>query len=370
MTAEVQKALESLDRLAQAEQDAPPSATQCRNGMICLVHALQREVNKTGLTSGSISSISQRVVQLMQQHLEDSEVQRWGAATLEELFRRTPGPGRADQDTAAWAMTFRDAISALVSGAQASPAAIDLQRRCFSALICLLTTDDEDDAFDGSILASHMLEHEVMSLVAGAMQLHALSPSLLECAVSLISSLVLEGGDVAADEAFRTGCLKATLSTLARTLDNSENDDQWQGSCLVADASLQQTCLRALWSVSESGELGVTEIAADTGLESVISILSQDGTAEVHKWCASVLQSMLAKGGSDGLLAESVMLLNGSEVLVASIARYVDHLDVIERCAAALATLAAYGPDAAVSVLEAGGLRGNVATESHTYCIV
>ena len=352
MAVEVNKA---LDRLAQAEA----SATHCRDGMICLAHALQRgSTNETGLNgfdAGTAALISHRIVQALHKHLEDAEVQRWGAAALEELFRRMAVLNK--QDSQVNAANYQDAISALVAGARSNPTSVDLQRRCFSALTCVLTeAEGEDDACDSSIIVSHILEQDAMTVLAGAMKLHATSPSLLECALSLISCLVLEGGVIAADEAFRTGCLQATLSTLASTRDPADGEDEGEGSALLSDASLQQACLRALWAISESGELGVTEIAADSGLESVISILAQDGSAEVHKWCASVLQSMLAKGGQDGLVAESAQLLNAAEALVTSIACFGDHLEVVERCAAALATLAAFGPDAAVSVLEAGGL--------------
>eukprot|EP00438_Fugacium_kawagutii_P033302 Skav219631 [mRNA] locus=scaffold628:233586:235816:- [translate_table: standard] len=208
-----------------------------------------------------------------------------------------------------------------------------------------------------------MLEQDVMTVVASATRLHGQSPSLLDSAASLVSCLVMEGGDTAADEAFRTGCLHSILSTLTATLETSEGEGS---NSLTGDASLQQSCLRALWSICEAnGELGATEITADDGFESIIKILAQEKgncgevnvntqVLEVHKWCASLLQSLLAQGGD--LVAESALLSSAAEALVASIALFGTDSEVAERCAAALATLAAYGPDAAVSVLEAGGL--------------
>lgn len=321
----------SLDKLAGG------SAVECRDGLVGLLNAIQKgPAEETELAAASIS----QVLEALLQHLADSAVQRWGAATLEELFRRSAI--RSD-------MAFH-ATSALVSGAQANLEAIEVQRWCFSALACCLTVG-EDDSPDRNVLAVHMLSQDTMSVIAKSIRLHSTSPSLLDCAASLVCCMVMEGGEAVADEAFQTGCLRLILSTLAATLDKPG-----ESNSLTADASLQQACLRALWAICESnGELGATEIAADDGFESIISILAQDqGNAEVHKWCASLLQSLLAQGGD--LVAESAMLAMAAEALVASIAMFGTDLDVIERCAAALATLAAYGPDAAVSVLEAGGL--------------
>lgn len=334
--AEVQK---SLDKLALG------SPIECRDGLICLLNAIQKGGTSAGTAADLVApSVSQRVIEALEQHSGNSAVQRWGAATLEELFQRSAVRGD---------MTCH-AVSALVAGARANLEAIEVQRWCFSALACSLTVcGEEEDASDSNVLAMHMLEHDAMTLIASSIQLHERSPSLLECAVSLISCMIMEGGDAAADEAFRTGCLSSILSTLARTLDPEDDE---LGNSLAGDAALQQACLRALWAICESnGELGVTEIAANDGIESIVSILAQDkGNADVHKWCASLLQSMLAQGGD--LVAESAMLFKAADSLVASIALFRTHVEVIERCAAALATLAAYGPDAAVSVLEAGGL--------------
>lgn len=330
--AEVQK---SLEKLAQG------SAVAARDGLICLLNAVQS-------SSAPELAAALPVVEALEQHPGNSAVQRWGAATLEELFRRSS----VHSDVAC------RAVSALVSGARANLEAIEVQRWCFSALACSLTVCEED-ASDSNVLAKHMLEQDAMTVVASATQLHGQSPSLLDSAASLVSCMVMEGGDVAADEAFRTGCLRSILSTLTATLETGEGSNS-----LTADASLQQACLRALWAICEAnGELGATEITADDGFESIIKILAQekgnDGmevnmeVLEVHKWCASLLQSLLAQGGD--LVAESALLSSAAEALVASIALFGAHVEVVERCAAALATLAAYGPDAAVSVLEAGG---------------
>ena len=321
----------SLDKLGQG------SAIECRDGLIGLLNAIQKGPSENKLNPTELS----HVLAVLEQHSGDPAVQRWGAATLEELFRRSAVP--SDMGCAA--------ISALVSGAHANLEAIEVQRWCFSALACSLTVGEED--WDTKLLAVHMLQQDALTVIVKAMQLHNKSPSLLECASSLVSCIVMEGGDAAADEAFRTGCLGLILSTLAATLEKSDREP----NSLTADAALQQACLRALWAICESnGELGATEIAADDGFESVISILAQDkGNAEVHKWCASLLQSLLAQGGE--LVAESAMLAMAAEALVASLALFETHLEVVERCAAALATLAANGPDAAVSVLEAGGRR-------------
>lgn len=333
--AEVQK---SLEKLAQG------SAVAARDGLIGLLNAIQ---------SSSSPELALPVVEALEQHPGNSAVQRWGAATLEELFRRSC---IFHSDVAC------RAVSALVSGARANLEAIEVQRWCFSALACSLTM--EEDASDSNVLAKHMLEQDAMTVVASAIQLHGQSPSLLDSAASLVSCMVMEGGDTAADEAFRTGCLHSILSTLTATLETAEGDGS---NSLTADASLQQACLRALWAICEAnGELGATEITADDGFESIIKILAQEKgkgncgmedmeaeVLEVHKWCASLLQSLLAQGGD--LVAESALLSRAAEALVASIALFGTHVEVVERCAAALATLAAYGPDAAVSVLEAGG---------------
>lgn len=339
--AEVQK---SLEKLAQG------SGVAARDGLIGLLNAIQRSSLSPELASAL------PVVEAMEQHPGNSAVQRWGAATLEELFRRS----FVHSDVAC------RAVSALVSGARANLEAIEVQRWCFSALACSLTMCEED-ASDSNVLAKHMLEQDAMTVVASAIQLHGQSPSLLDSAASLVSCMVMEGGDTAADEAFRTGCLHSILSTLTATLETAEGEG---GNSLTADASLQQACLRALWAICEAnGELGATEIAADDGFESIINILAQEKgkgncgqvhtmeadmeVLEVHKWCASLLQSLLAQGGD--LVAESALLSRAAEALVASIALFGTHVEVVERCAAALATLAAYGPDAAISVLEAGG---------------
>ena len=286
---------QTLDRVAKAPRD----------GLIMLLKVIQKSP-AAALASGAVS---RHVVDALQQNLENREVQRWGAAALEELFRRC---AVVDPESAA---------AALLAAARAHLPAVEVQRWCFSALVCALELGEETET-DSVVLTMRILEQDAMSLLASALQLHKGSPSLLESALSLVACLVMDGGDAAADEAFRTGVLGSVLSTLSQTLDTAPESPDGGGFALAADASLQQACLRALWAISESnGELGATEIAADNGLEVILATLKQEQAhVDVHKWCASVLQSLLAQGGD--LVAESAVQQHAPEALVASLAKH------------------------------------------------
>lgn len=305
---EVQKAL---------DQVASQNATKSRDGLIHLLQAIQRQ----DLESEDLLAAPERVVSSMDMHLTDTAVQRWGAEALDVLFRRFAIQGPANER----------AICALIGGAKSNCKGAEVQRWCFGALTSSLALATSDR------LAILILEQDVMGVVANAMQSHPESPALLESAAGLICLLVSEAGEAAADQAYDTGCLRL----LQGILQSSE------------DTCLKASCLRALWAVSESnGELGATELAADSGLESAITILMQE--PELHRWAASLVQSMLAKGGR--LVAESALALNAAEALVNSMAVQRDDVSTVVRCTAALATLAKHGPDFAVSILEAGGL--------------
>ena len=294
---------------------ASKDATKSRDGLIRLLQAIQRH----DLESEDLQAAPERVLSSMDMHLTDGAVQRWGAEALDVLFRRSAIQGAAKDQ----------AVSALIAAVTSNAKAAEVQRWCFSALTSSLNTSDG--------LAIQILEQDVMGLVANAMQSHPESPALLESAAGLIGWIVLEIGEAAADQAYDTGCLRLLQSILQ----SSE------------DVPLKQSCLRSLWAVSESnGELGATELAADSGLESAISILT--GEPELRRWAASLVQSMLAKGGR--LVAESALALNAAEALVTAMAVHCDDLETLVRCTAALATLAQHGPDCAVSILEAGGL--------------
>ena len=313
------------------------SSTDVRDGLVQLQSLLKLVAKEQVLAA----CVSQHVAAAMQSHLANPEVQRWGAAILQEVFQRFGLVGQRD-------------VEVLLQAASLHGGALDVQRWCFSALLCALEVDGTDETSDSTVLACILLEKDALGVLAAA-SAHK-SPSLLERLYSLIAALLLEGGSDAADEATRTGCLGSTLATLKLTLGTATEVLEEETSTLVADLPVQLACLRVLWAICEAnGELGATEIAAKDGLDIIIAILHECGPAvDVRKWSASVLQSLFAQGGE--LVVETAVQLEAAEALVMSLACSLNSQEVAERCAAALATMASFSDEAGLAVVEAGGL--------------
>ena len=313
------------------------SPSEVRDGLVQLLTVLKRARKEDVLEA----SVSEHVATAMEKQSASPEVQRWAAAVLQELFQRFEQVGQRD-------------LELLLRAAGVHAKIVDVQRWCFSALLCALEISGTDEHSDSTVIACTLLQEGVLGLLAAAFQDHE-SPSLMERVASLLAALVLEGGDDAADEATRTGCLAAALTTLKLTAGNT-TDNLEEMSALVADVPLQVACLRVLWAVCESnGELGATEIAAKDGLDIIVSVLQQSGRAsDVCKWGASVFQALFAHGGE--LVVEAAVQSEVAEALVMALAHSLNDLEIVERCAAALATMSAHSDEAGLAVVEAGGL--------------
>ena len=314
------------------------SPAEVRDGFVQLLGVLKRAQKEDVVQA----SVSEHVAAAMESHSTSSEVQRWAAAVLQEMFQRFEMVGQKD-------------LALLLHAAAAHASSLDVQRWCFSALLCALEIDGADETSDSTVIACTLLQEGVLDVLASAFRAHD-SPSLLERVASLLAALVLEGGSDAADEATTTGCLASTLGTLQLTVGKADSEE---ASALVEDVPLQLACLRVLWAVCESNEeLGATEIAAKDGLDIVVSILQQNGLAsespEIRKWSASVLQVLFAHGGE--LVVETAVQLEVAEALVMTLACSLNDLEVVERCAAALATMSGFSDEAGLAVAEAGGL--------------